>query len=67
MEKRKFNKSKQKIEKIKIKICPKCNSKEIEMVAGGITGTWRCKKCKFTSPIFPEKIVKINEKGEIVK
>ncbi len=37
------------------KFCPKCGSEDVMMVAGGITGTWMCKKCGFSGSIFPEK------------
>lgn len=37
------------------KFCPKCGSDEVEMIAGGTTGTWMCKKCGFSGSIFPER------------
>ena len=37
------------------KFCPRCGSEEVEMIAGGITGTWMCRKCGFSGAIFPEK------------
>ncbi len=36
------------------KFCPNCGSEDVMMVAGGMTGTWMCKRCGF-SGIFPEK------------
>jgi len=40
-----------------IKICPNCGSDEVEMIAGGITGSWMCKHCGFSGSIFPEKVI----------
>tara|TARA_Y100000310_G_scaffold345413_1_gene464704 strand:- start:13595 stop:13768 length:174 start_codon:yes stop_codon:yes gene_type:complete len=37
------------------KFCPKCKSEDIMMMAGGVTGTWMCKKCGFHGTLFPEK------------
>jgi len=53
--------------KIKIKFCPNCGSRKVNMFSGGITGAWRCLKCNFTSPIFPEKEVDENELGKLDK
>ena len=44
---------------MRIKFCPKCKSTEVELSIGGLTGLLECKKCGFSSPIFPEK--EINE------
>ena len=54
------------------KFCPNCGSEEVMMVAGGMTGTWMCKKCGFSGSIFSEKEIvggNMNEnlKGKIVK
>jgi ribosomal protein L37AE/L43A len=38
-----------------VKMCPKCESEDVQMMAGGTTGTWMCKKCGFYGSIFPEK------------
>lgn len=38
-----------------IKFCPKCKNTEIIMIAGGISGIFECKKCKFRGSIFPER------------
>ncbi|MDO8508472.1 MAG: hypothetical protein Q7S27_02185 [Nanoarchaeota archaeon] len=40
---------------LSVKFCPQCNSEDIQMVAGGITGTWTCKDCGYIGSIFPEK------------
>ena len=40
---------------IKIKFCPRCNSTDLVMIAGGSLGLWKCKKCRFQGSIFPEK------------
>ena len=45
-----------------VKICPKCKSKEIKLVAGGIVGLYECKKCGFKGSIFPE--IEIKQKGK---
>lgn len=37
-----------------MKICPKCGSTEVIPSVGGITGSWKCKKCGFSGTIFPE-------------
>lgn len=42
---------------MKVKFCPRCKSKELDFIAGGITGTLRCRKCGY-SGIFPEKDTK---------
>ena len=51
-----------------IKFCPRCKSENVEMVAGGITGTWMCRECGYSGSIFPEKeIVGSEQKKTIVK
>jgi len=42
---------------ITTKICPNCGSEEVYMIAGGITGTWMCKKCGYTGPVFEKEII----------
>lgn len=37
------------------KICPRCKSENVQMVAGGTTGTWMCEDCGYSGSIFPEK------------
>ena len=37
------------------KFCPNCDSEDVEMVAGGITGIWMCRECGFSSASFPER------------
>ena len=54
-------KKKLKQEKVRIRFCPKCKGQNIEMLVGGISGLWKCRKCGFTSPIFPEEEVIITE------
>ena len=46
---------------MKVKFCPRCKSKELDFVAGGITGILRCRKCGY-SGIFPEKDTKETKK-----
>jgi len=36
------------------KFCPRCQSEEVQMIAGGTVGTWMCKKCGFSGSVFPE-------------
>lgn len=52
-------KRKPKIKILKIRFCPKCNGREIIMVAGGQIGIFKCVDCGFQSPIFPEKQFRI--------
>ena len=47
---------------MRVKFCPKCKSKEIELFVGGKIGLWECKKCGFRSAIFPEKEIKLKKK-----
>jgi len=48
---------------MKVKFCPKCKSKEIELVIGGQIGLYECKRCRYGGSIFPEKeIKKLNSK-----
>jgi ribosomal protein L37AE/L43A len=44
---------------MKVKICPKCKSSELIMVAGGEIGMYECKKCRFRGTLFPE--IEVNE------
>ncbi|MCH7568676.1 MAG: TFIIB-type zinc ribbon-containing protein [Nanoarchaeota archaeon] len=37
------------------KFCPRCRSEDVAMIAGGVTGTWMCKKCGFSGSVFPER------------
>jgi Zn ribbon nucleic-acid-binding protein len=56
------------IYKMEVKFCPKCESSDLIMVAGGEIGMWECKDCSFRSSIFPEKeIQKIKEKVKNVE
>lgn len=52
---------------MRIKFCPRCQSNDIDMVAGGQIGMWQCRNCKFTSPIFPEKEIENEEKKQMEK
>ena len=46
------------------KFCPRCESEDVEMVAGGLIGMWICTKCGFSGSIFPEKpIVGLKQEG----
>ena len=54
-------------EKINIKFCPKCEGTNINMTAGGLSGGMECAGCGFTSVVFPEKEIdldEVNEKAE---
>ncbi len=70
-------KGKEKGKKISIKVCPKCGSKEIEVVLGGKEGKgskgWKCKKCGWEGKetdkleLNEEEFMKyLDEKGEEV-
>lgn len=37
------------------KFCPRCGSDDVEMVAGGITGSFMCNNCGYSGSVFPEK------------
>ena len=47
---------------MRVKFCPKCGSRKIDLVAGGKIGMWECSECKFRGGIFPEKEVKIKKR-----
>ena len=36
------------------KFCPQCGSENVDMVAGGVTGSWVCIDCGFAGA-FPER------------
>ena len=40
---------------MKVRFCPNCESEEIMLATGGITGGFVCKDCGFSGAIFPEK------------
>jgi len=42
---------------ITVKICPNCGSEDVYMVAGGIIGSWMCKKCGYTGSVFEKEII----------
>ena len=42
---------------ITTKICPKCGSEDVYMVAGGITGGWMCKNCGYIGAILEKEII----------
>ena len=46
-----------------IRICPRCGSDEVEMIAGGITGSWMCRNCGYCGSVFPEKEIVGKEQG----
>ena len=52
---------------ITTKICPNCGSEEVYMIAGGITGTWMCKKCGYSGPVFEKEIIESEVKGKVSK
>jgi predicted RNA-binding Zn-ribbon protein involved in translation (DUF1610 family) len=37
------------------KSCPKCGSERIDFYAGGLTGSYHCKKCGYMGPIIVEE------------
>lgn len=37
------------------KFCPRCGSENVQVIAGGIIGTWMCADCGFSGSVFPEK------------
>jgi transposase-like protein len=39
------------------KFCPNCGSTDVFMIAGGTTGTWKCKECGFTGAVFEKEII----------
>ncbi len=47
---------------MKVKFCPKCKNKQVELVAGGGIGMYECLKCGFRGTIFPEKEINFKEK-----
>ena len=51
-----------KTKKIRIRFCPKCKSNNIDMIAGGQIGMWKCSNCGFQSAIFPE--IEIDDRKE---
>lgn len=44
------------------KFCPRCDSEDVDMAAGGITGGWMCRDCGY-SGIFPEKPLILEEEN----
>ena len=38
------------------KFCPQCGSEDVYMMAGGITGSWMCKKCGHQGPVLEKEI-----------
>ena len=62
----KFSK-KEKNRTVRIRFCPRCNSRDIVMVAGGQIGLFRCVDCGFQSPIFPEKEFKLKSEIKLSK
>ncbi len=54
--------------KMGVKVCPKCKSEKITMITGGLTGMWECKSCKYQNDIFPERdevmVNKIEDKND---
>jgi len=52
---------KEKIKMIRIRFCPRCNCRDIVVIAGGVIGMFKCVDCGFQSPVFPEREFKIKE------
>jgi len=46
---------------VRVRFCPKCNCRDIVMVAGGQIGIFKCVDCGFQSPIFPEREFKLKD------
>ena len=40
---------------MRVKFCPRCDSTDIELYAGGQTGTYRCRKCGYMGSLIVEK------------
>lgn len=57
----KQEKSKRKSSQIRVKFCPKCEDTRIAPLAAGVMGIYQCLNCRFSSPIFPEKIIDIKK------
>jgi len=58
-------------QKEKIKFCPKCKSKDVEIrmstgIIFGMPQQWRCNKCGYMNYVFPEMEVG-NEKNKTKK
>ena len=49
------------------KICPNCGSSEVEMIAGGMTGSWMCRNCGYSGSVFPEKEILGREQKRVQK
>lgn len=47
---------------LRVRICPKCKSREISLVVGGQFGQYECKNCGFRGSIFPEVEIKLKKK-----
>jgi len=52
-----------KMDMITKKICPNCGSEDVYMIAGGMTGTWMCKKCGHVGPVFEKEIIGSERSG----
>jgi ribosomal protein L37AE/L43A len=46
---------------ITTKICPNCGSEDVHMIAGGVTGSWMCKKCGHRGAVFEKEIIQRTE------
>jgi len=44
------------------RFCPNCGSDNVEMVAGGMTGSFMCNDCGFSGSVFPERPI-VGRKG----
>ncbi|MBN1645690.1 hypothetical protein JW868_01480 [Candidatus Woesearchaeota archaeon] len=46
----------------RVRFCPRCQSTDIELYAGGQTGAYRCKKCGYVGPLILEKDIILTSK-----
>ena len=49
---------------MRMRVCPKCNGRNIYGVAGGEIGLSECNDCKFRSVVFPEMEISDDEMKE---
>ena len=63
----KKTKSKGKTEReLNVKICPKCKSRDVEVVIGEV-GMWECKRCKWKGTDIGEEVVSEEEYFKIIE
>ncbi len=56
-----IKKTAKKSKKYKLKFCPKCGSKDVEVPLGAKQGIWHCKSCDYKGGDFIEKEVSEEE------